>query len=177
MNKLKYHFLGGLVFLGTVLFGYIGYTAYTNLAIQADGATITRDIWNDVINKVNTIGNTYAPTGAIMAFYLISCPTGRIIADGTNGTPDLRGEFIRGIDNGRGVDTGRTLASWQSDSIKNHRHYANPTNNSPSNGQPDYANTTINLDTQSNIRSTGDMIGGGTETHPRNVALLYCMKQ
>ena len=27
--------------------------------------------------------------------------------------PDLRGEFIRGWDNGRGVDTGRGLLSWQ----------------------------------------------------------------
>ncbi|GAB7263192.1 hypothetical protein DaDZ19_48640 [Dickeya ananatis] len=27
--------------------------------------------------------------------------------------PDLRGEFIRGWDDGRNVDTGRTLLSWQ----------------------------------------------------------------
>ncbi|MDD4151270.1 MAG: tail fiber domain-containing protein [Candidatus Gracilibacteria bacterium] len=56
MNKLKYHFLGGLVFLGTIVFGYIGYTTYTNLATQVDGATITKDIWNDVINTINSIG-------------------------------------------------------------------------------------------------------------------------
>ncbi|HGY2894018.1 TPA: phage tail protein [Enterobacter asburiae] len=33
--------------------------------------------------------------------------------------PDLRGEFIRGWDDGRGVDTGRSLLSAQSDSIQN----------------------------------------------------------
>ncbi len=55
MNKLKYHFLWWLVFLGTVLFWYIWYTAYTNLATQVDWATITKDIWNDVINTVNSI--------------------------------------------------------------------------------------------------------------------------
>lgn len=33
--------------------------------------------------------------------------------------PDLRGEFIRGWDDGRGVDSGRTLLSAQSDAIRN----------------------------------------------------------
>jgi len=32
-----------------------------------------------------------------MSFNLASCPSGWIEADGTNGTPDLRGAFIRGI--------------------------------------------------------------------------------
>ncbi|MFZ2255866.1 MAG: hypothetical protein WAW59_02445 [Patescibacteria group bacterium] len=35
------------------------------------------------------------------------------MADGTPGTPDLRGEFVRGLDMGRSIDTGRTLASAQ----------------------------------------------------------------
>ena len=29
------------------------------------------------------------------------------------GLPDLRGEFIRGWDNGRGIDAGRLIGSWQ----------------------------------------------------------------
>ncbi|NHB89680.1 phage tail protein [Photorhabdus tasmaniensis] len=33
--------------------------------------------------------------------------------------PDLRGEFIRGWDNGRGVDSGRVLLTNQSDAIRN----------------------------------------------------------
>lgn len=33
--------------------------------------------------------------------------------------PDLRGEFIRGWDDGRGVDPGRTLLSLQGDAIRN----------------------------------------------------------
>ncbi|XEH50813.1 integrase [Edwardsiella tarda] len=35
---------------------------------------------------------------------------------------DMRGEFVRGWDNGRGVDPGRNLLSSQSDSVKRHRH-------------------------------------------------------
>lgn len=33
--------------------------------------------------------------------------------------PDMRGEFIRGLDNGRGVDMGRAVLSGQSDAIRN----------------------------------------------------------
>ena len=36
--------------------------------------------------------------------------------------PDLRGEFIRGFDNGRGVDSGRSIASIQGDDNKLHNH-------------------------------------------------------
>ncbi|EHC4936187.1 tail fiber protein [Escherichia coli] len=37
----------------------------------------------------------------------------------TNKLPDLRGEFIRGWDDGRGVDSGRALLSAQSDTLQN----------------------------------------------------------
>ncbi|HIF9578054.1 TPA: phage tail protein [Escherichia coli] len=37
----------------------------------------------------------------------------------TNKLPDLRGEFIRGWDDGRGVDAGRTILSAQGDAIRN----------------------------------------------------------
>lgn len=37
--------------------------------------------------------------------------------------PDLRGEFIRGWDNGRGVDAGRGLLSAQGDAIRNIKGY------------------------------------------------------
>lgn len=37
--------------------------------------------------------------------------------------PQLCGEFIRGLDNGRGVDSGRTLGSWQESQNLSHDHY------------------------------------------------------
>jgi phage-related tail fiber protein len=46
----------------------------------------------------------------------------------TFNVPDLRGEFIRGWDNGRGVDSGRTFGSEQSDQNKAHEHDANTSN-------------------------------------------------
>lgn len=38
------------------------------------------------------------PPKAIMPFYAETCPDGWVLADGQNGTPDLRGEFVRGLD-------------------------------------------------------------------------------
>ena len=57
MNKLKHHFLWWLVFLGTISFWYIWYTAYTSLSTQNDWAVITKDIWNNVITTINDIWN------------------------------------------------------------------------------------------------------------------------
>ena len=36
--------------------------------------------------------------------------------------PDMRGEFIRGVDNGRNIDSGRGILSSQSDEIRSHAH-------------------------------------------------------
>ena len=41
--------------------------------------------------------------------------------------PDLRGEFIRGFDNGRGVDSGRSIGTFQTAENNSHSHgYTNP---------------------------------------------------
>nr|WP_252402529.1 phage tail protein [Escherichia coli] len=40
----------------------------------------------------------------------------------TNKLPDLRGEFIRGWDDGRGVDGGRTLLTNQEHAVISHNH-------------------------------------------------------
>ncbi|MCH5081890.1 tail fiber protein [Pectobacterium versatile] len=43
--------------------------------------------------------------------------------------PDLRGEFVRGWDDGRGADAGRALLSEQGDAIRNITGYLNPGGN------------------------------------------------
>ncbi|HFI8874751.1 TPA: phage tail protein, partial [Escherichia coli] len=43
----------------------------------------------------------------------------------TNKLPDLRGEFIRGWDDGRGIDTNRSLLSSQGDTIRNIKGFIN----------------------------------------------------
>ena len=42
----------------------------------------------------------------------------------TFNVPDLRGEFIRGFDNGKGTDSGRSIATAQSDQNEAHTHGA-----------------------------------------------------
>jgi phage-related tail fiber protein len=94
-----------------------------------------------------------------------------VLADGTNGTLDLRGEFIRGWDNGRGVDAGRSLGSWQADEFKSHTHTYNK-------AKPLYANLAGGGNVAYPTGGTGiTNATGGSETRPRNVALLACMKQ
>ncbi|EJT83048.1 bacteriophage large tail fiber protein [Pseudomonas putida S11] len=40
----------------------------------------------------------------------------------TFNVPDIRGEFVRGLDDGRGVDPGRVLGSWQNHLYASHTH-------------------------------------------------------
>lgn len=113
------------------------------------------------------------PTWAIMAFYLWSCPTGWIPADWTSSTPDLRWAFVRWMWwslNGR--DVARTLWDYQLDELKSHTHTFNAYSTFASGiwyskawSSPDIPDT----------YSTNSY--WWTETRPKNVALLYCMKQ
>ena len=56
--------------------------------LQEDGLTIPGDLTVD--GKFN-----YLPRGSIIAFNGPTAPLGWALCDGTNGTPDLRGRFIR----------------------------------------------------------------------------------
>lgn len=63
------------------------YATYASLTASTS-ELLTKDKWNEMLQYT-------VPPGAVMAFNLSACPTGWSIANGTGGTPDLRGEFIR----------------------------------------------------------------------------------
>jgi microcystin-dependent protein len=135
------------------------------------------------------------PSAAILAMATTSVPSGWLECDGAavsrttyatlfgligttygagNGTttfnvPDLRGEFIRGYDHGRGVDTARAFASAQSGAIESHTHTV-PFSDGGGGGQciENAAGTAISTVTSGAT--------GGTETRPRNIALMYVIK-
>ncbi len=86
--------------------------------------------------------------------------------------PETRGEFIRALDSGRGVDAGRALGAAQADSIKNHTHYYTAPAKIP--GYTYGAGPYSVLDTQAGQYTSEG--GGGTETRGRNIARLACIK-
>lgn len=88
----------------------------------------------------------------------------------TNKLPDLRGEFIRGWDDGRGIDAGRALLSAQSDLFKAHHHKF-----SFFIGGAVLGGTGAVYDFNGSAgRDTYDT--GGNETRPRNIAFNYIVR-
>ena len=88
--------------------------------------------------------------------------------------PDLRGEFLRGFDDGRGVDAGRARGTQQGHALQQHQH----------SGVAASAAAVLNNATGPGgitafTNNTGNVAAGAntaTETRPRNIALLVCIK-
>jgi microcystin-dependent protein len=93
---------------------------------------------------------------------------------GTN-LPDLRGEFIRGWDNGRGVDVDRALLSAQAQSMQAHTHTYEKASLLFVTSSGGLSSTSTSRPTiVYNIAATSST--GTTETRPRNVALMFIVK-
>lgn len=87
------------------------------------------------LNNLRLGAGSALPVGVPVSWPLASAPEGWLKCNGAAFTasqypelakaypalklPDLRGEFIRGWDDGRGVDAGRALLSSQSDAVQN----------------------------------------------------------
>lgn len=87
--------------------------------------------------------------------------------------PDLRGEFIRCWDDGRNIDTGRSLGSCQKDSVGAHDHRSYRGGD-----RAGWVDSYLGVGAPNHIanfeRRTEDNPTG--ETKPRNVSLLACIK-
>lgn len=175
---------------------------------------------NELVTSISTINTTLVPVGHVITVAMSTAPTGYLKCNGaaisratysalfsaigttygagdgssTFNVPDLRGEFVRGWDDGRGIDNARNFGTAQAEATKAHTH----TGTTASEGAhahtfqlhdgagsygypaPDMYSpnpTTVSTSTAGAHTHTFTTDStGGTETRPRNVALLYCIK-
>jgi len=144
-------------------FGFTGQVAYFAMSsapdgwLKANGAEVSRATYSELFAKIGTV---FGGGNGSTTFNL----------------PDLRGEFIRGWDDGRGVDSGRSFASFQADEFRRHNHTV-VGNNRGTIGSQLFAPGLYQDDAERTANDL-DSIGfsGGNETRPRNIALLACIK-
>ena len=154
------------------------------------------------------------PTGTVIMYYGAVAPTGYLECNGqsTSGyddletligpnVPDLRGEFVRGWDNGRGTDSGRSLGSSQAatstrqvmnDAFGNDSNVSTPTfyiGQQFSEADSTAGPTGTRLQANGGVAgSSNDNASMGAQSNsaqgtdywisyrPRNVSLMYCIK-
>ncbi|MBY7871708.1 phage tail protein [Vibrio fluvialis] len=88
-----------------------------------------------------------------------------LVSDGVINTGEIRGEFLRVLDQGRGIDAGRSIQSYQADELKSHNHkFSAPTSIAANSGS-----TGIIISTSGEENWSTTTVGG-SETRPRNIA-------
>ncbi|EIT1420458.1 tail fiber protein [Escherichia coli] len=143
--------------------------------------------WKDILSYLGLGEGSALPVGVPVPWPLETPPTGWLKCNGapfsaeeypklakaypTNKLPDLRSEFIRGWDDGRGIDIARTLLSVQEGGIEDHVHAFNGIIYDTSG--PSWANTT-GAGYRFSSGSTASY--GGSETRPRNVAFNFIVR-
>lgn len=97
--------------------------------------------------------------------------------------PDYRGEFRRSWDDGRGLDTGRVIGSVQTDLTKAHSHemgnvWVGGGAELNINGAENYtySRTSGGGGSDRNLYTSRTSTSVGTETRPRNMAVMTCIK-
>ena len=121
--------------------------------LKANGAAVSRTAYATLFAA---LGTTFGAGNGSTTFNL----------------PDLRGEFPRGWDDSRGVDSGRAFGSAQADAFSSHIHTTGQTGTGL-NGSISTTGATVGV-VGGGAQTTGTT--GSTETRPRNIALLAIIK-
>jgi len=116
--------------------------------LYCDGSPVSRSTYADLFAA---IGTTYGVGDGSTTFNL----------------PDFRGVFLRGLDDGKGYDSGRTMGSYQADDNKAHVHeytaYKQPT-----------AGYSVSFTGTGNTQhGTFDTSSTGSEARPKNFPVHY----
>ena len=146
---------------------FVPATAAPNGFIKMNGALLSRTTYAALYSYALASGNMAANDGAWEAGQFSP-------GDGatTFRIPDGRAEFFRGWDDARGIDTARTIGSAQTDLFKSHNHVQSP--NPASTSSPGAVGFLQGASVSASLTYT--LNTGGTETRPRNIALLACIK-
>lgn len=165
--------------------------------------------------SVHQMATTTAPAGYLKCngaavsrttyadlFAIIGTTWGSGDGSTTFNVPDLRGEFVRGWDDGKGTDSGRNFASSQSSANKQHNHTATVNDSGHEHNFRGYRlqdgtdrSTQAIADddrrsdrNDASVDDTGAIISattgitvsianhGASEARPRNIALMYVIK-
>lgn len=172
--------------------------------ITAAGLTPDHANLGQVAQAVALLSPSVAP-GAVVAFARNTAPTGWLKANGaavsrttyaalfaaigttfgvgdgstTFNLPDLRGEFVRGWDDGRTIDNGRVFGTSQLDAFQGHGHNSYGTDGAGAGAGLQFA---VNATAPRGATLEAITLGSygtprvASETRPRNVALLFCIK-
>ena len=148
-------------------------------------------------------GQSVARTGTYAALFAIIGTTYGAVDSNNFNVPDLRGEFVRGYDHGKGTDSGRSINDPQTSANKQHNHTA-----TTSTTIPDHDHNVDTLNEFSSQHGTWANVGGyrqvhiggtarkpitsdasltatssttvnnngGSESRPRNIAMMYVIK-
>ncbi len=159
----------------------------TSGSVTLDGAGVGSPAGSVIYHAANS-----APTGFIKAngaavsrstysalFTAIGTTFGSGDGSSTFNVPDLRGEFARGWDDSRGIDSGRSFGSAQTDEFEAHYHRMMSTGGNSNAGATAYPfGVPYNSyqGTGSYDARNSETVGGAAETRPRNIALLACIK-
>ncbi|HDL8287301.1 TPA: phage tail protein, partial [Yersinia enterocolitica] len=164
--------------------------------------------WREWIDIVTSRSQALTPIGIPLPYPSETPPAGYLKCNGAafypyvyptlatlypdHKLPDLRGEFIRGFDDGRGIDANRTLLSTQTDALQNITGGINGISESmgsapESNFSGAFAKTASvgndNTPHHTDITHCGSfdfdasrVVRTATETRPRNISFCYILR-
>ena len=189
--------------------GFMKTDASGNLTFSIVEGVPTGSVFCIAVNTVPTgyvkcNGASYSRTGTYAAlFATIGTTYGSVDGNHFN-VPDLRGEFVRGFDDSRGVDSGRSVGTSQGGENAQHNHAASSSVSESSHthnmrglalsgGSGSVAITLgsgqsyqIGYSGSISSRTSGSATTGisvstttsnqGSEARPRNIAMLYIIK-
>jgi microcystin-dependent protein len=147
-------------------------------AAVAAGTRIGQSIeWNSnniPSGFVKENGAAYSRTTYATLFAEIGTTFGAGDGSTTFNVPDSRGTVTRTVDDGRGLDTGRALGSYQADAMQGHRHVISPPYWPQSGGGAGMSGSTFSASGTSTGNPTTDGVNGtprtAAETRVKSIA-------